>query len=68
MISPSERSYIAEHAYVPEHLPDYVTAISLTEPFLTGDFVSHQPWLIVLCSRPGNGKVRRIVLISPVMI
>lgn len=41
MISPSERSYIAKHAYVPEHLPDYVTAISETEPFLIGEFVVH---------------------------
>lgn len=41
MISPSERAYITEYAYVPEHLPHYVTAISRTEPFLVGDFVAH---------------------------
>lgn len=41
MITPSERAYIAEHAYVPEHLPHYVTAISRTEPFLFGEFVAH---------------------------
>jgi hypothetical protein len=39
MITPPELAYIAEHAYVPEHLPHYVTAISRTEPFLIGDFV-----------------------------
>lgn len=41
MITASERAYIIEHAYVPEHLPHYVTAISQTEPFLVGDFVVH---------------------------
>ena len=41
MINPSERAYIAEHAYLPEHLPDYVSAISKTEPFLIDDFVIH---------------------------
>ncbi|MFC1879686.1 phosphatidylglycerol lysyltransferase domain-containing protein [Chloroflexota bacterium] len=41
MITPSERAYIRKHAYVPEHLPDYVCAISQTEPFLIGDFVVH---------------------------
>jgi hypothetical protein len=41
MITPSERAYIAEHAYVPEHLPHYVTAISQTEPFVINDFVVH---------------------------
>jgi hypothetical protein len=41
MITPSEREYIAEHAYVPEHLPHYVTAISRTEPFVIGNFVLH---------------------------
>ncbi len=41
MITPAECAYIAERAYVPEHLPHYVTAISQTEPFLIGDFVAH---------------------------
>lgn len=41
MITDAERAYIADHAYVPEHLPHYVTAISRTEPFLLGDFVAH---------------------------
>ena len=41
MITPAERAYIAEHAYVPEHLPHYVAAISGTESFVVGDFVTH---------------------------
>jgi hypothetical protein len=41
MISPAERAYISEYAYVPEHLPEYVSAISGTEPFLIGDFILH---------------------------
>ncbi|MFZ5821131.1 MAG: hypothetical protein ACOYYJ_14650 [Chloroflexota bacterium] len=41
MITDPERAYIAERAYLPEHLPHYVTAISRTEPFLLGDFVAH---------------------------
>lgn len=41
MITSAERAHILEHAYVPEHLPHYVTAISQTEPFLIGDFVAH---------------------------
>ncbi len=41
MITDAEQAYIAEHAYVPEHLPHYVTAISRTEPFLLGEYVAH---------------------------
>jgi hypothetical protein len=41
MITASERAYISEHAYVPEHLPHYVSAISRSEPFLIDDFVAH---------------------------
>jgi hypothetical protein len=41
MITASEQAFIQEHAYVPEHLPHYVSAISRTEPFLMGDFVIH---------------------------
>jgi hypothetical protein len=48
MISPSDHAYITKHAYVPEHLPNYVSAISGTEPFLIGDFVIHlrAPYLV----------------------
>jgi len=39
MISERDSEYVTEHAYVPEHVVDYVTAISEAEPFLLGDFV-----------------------------
>ena len=41
MITASQRNYISGHAYVPEHIPQYVTAVSRTEPFLFGDFVGY---------------------------
>jgi hypothetical protein len=34
MLNPEERNFIQKHAYVPEHLPDYVQSISGAEPFL----------------------------------
>ena len=39
MITDGERSYIHEHGYVPEHLTEYVSAISRAEPFLLDDFL-----------------------------
>ena len=39
MITGAQQDYIEDHAYVPEHIPQYVTAISQTEPFLFGDFL-----------------------------
>lgn len=39
MITPAQNDYIRKQAYVPEHLPAYVTAISGAEPFLHDDFV-----------------------------
>ncbi len=41
MITPDEQAYIIERAYVPEHLPHYVAAISQTESFLINDYVVH---------------------------
>ena len=41
MISAAQRITIKEHAYVPEHIPQYVTAISRTEPFLFQDFLCY---------------------------
>ena len=41
MLNSSERAYILARAYTPEHLPDYVGAISKTEAFLIRDFVAH---------------------------
>lgn len=37
MISPPEECFITDHAYVPEHLPGYVCAISGAEPHLLGE-------------------------------
>src|SRR5512136_2972287 len=41
MITASEQNYISGHAHIPEHIPQYVTAISHTEPFLIDDFLVH---------------------------
>ncbi len=34
MLSAAESSLIYKHAYLPEHLPDYIAAVSEAEPFL----------------------------------
>ncbi len=39
MITAEQEKYVEDHAYVPEHVLPYVTAISQTEPFLFGDFL-----------------------------
>jgi hypothetical protein len=41
MITASQQNYISGHAYIPEHIPQYVTAISQAEPFLFGDFLGY---------------------------
>lgn len=41
MITPAEREYVEEKAYLPEHIPQYVSAISMTEPFLFDDYIIH---------------------------
>lgn len=41
MITAVQEAYIERQAYIPEHVPGYVTAISRTEPFLFGDFVAY---------------------------
>ncbi len=41
MITPGEREYIEEKAYLPEHIPQYVSAISMTEPSLLNDYIVH---------------------------
>lgn len=42
MITAEEESTIEDHAYVPEHLPQYVTPISGAEPFLLDDFLAYR--------------------------
>jgi len=39
MITAAEEDHIVRHAYLPEHVTEYVTAISQTEPHLFGDFL-----------------------------
>ncbi len=39
MLTDQERQWIDQHAYVPEHLPDYVAAISSAEPFLRHQYL-----------------------------
>jgi len=41
MITVAQQDYIEDHAYVPEHIPHYVTAISQTEAYLFGDFLAY---------------------------
>jgi hypothetical protein len=39
MITPAEEDFIREHAYLPEHILSYGTAISRLEPFLTDGYL-----------------------------
>lgn len=65
MITPDERAFIAEHAYVPEHLPHYVSAISRTEPYLLGDFVVHVSGAhLVFVGYPLNGAFSKRQMLS----
>jgi hypothetical protein len=41
MIATAQQDYINNHAYIPEHMTHYVTAISQTEPFLFDDFLAY---------------------------
>jgi hypothetical protein len=41
MITTAQQDYINEHAYVPEHITHYVTAISHAESFLFDDFLAY---------------------------
>jgi len=41
MITGTQLEYIGENAYLPEHIPQYVSAISMTEPFLFDDYIVH---------------------------
>jgi hypothetical protein len=41
MLSKSQRDRIFRQAYIPEHLPEYVAAISGTQPYLHGDYLCY---------------------------
>lgn len=42
MLSPAEEAFLARHAYVPEHLPGYVAAVSAVEPHLVDGYLCYQ--------------------------
>ena len=50
MLSSDEQNRIFQQAYVPEHIPDYVSAISGSEPYLFQDYLCyfHQTHLIFI--------------------
>ncbi|MFL7871461.1 MAG: hypothetical protein AB8I58_21715 [Anaerolineales bacterium] len=65
MITPDERALIAEHAYIPEHLPHYVSAISRTEPYLIGDFVVHLAGThLIFVGYPLKGKFNKTQMLE----
>ena len=41
MITTAQEDYIGQYAYMPEHIPRYVTPISQTEPHLFGHFLAY---------------------------
>jgi hypothetical protein len=42
VISPEQRAWIEAHAYLPEHLPGYVTSVSPAQVELVGDFIVYR--------------------------
>jgi hypothetical protein len=67
MITAAQEDYIERHAYVPEHIPHYVTAISQTEPIFIDDFLiyakkSHLIFVGYPLKEPFNEKRMRIAL------
>jgi len=67
MITPSEVDYIKSHAHVPEHITNYVIAISGGEPFLFNDYLyykfkSHLLFIGYPFKDPFNEKVLKEAL------
>lgn len=63
MITPEQHRTIAAQAYVPEHLPGYVTAVSPGEPFLLDDFVVYVAGeRLVFVGYPLNGDFDELQL------
>jgi hypothetical protein len=55
MITTAQEDYIEHHAYVPEHIPQYVTPISQVEPHLFGEFLVYaKKGHIILVGYPLN--------------
>ncbi len=42
MITAAEKEFVATYAYVPEHLPGYVTSIARAQPYLLGDYLCYR--------------------------
>ncbi len=67
MLSASERRYVLEHAYVPEHLVHYFTAISRMEPFLIEDCICYvrEGWVNLIAypisSPPGDSHPEEVL-------
>jgi hypothetical protein len=56
MIAAAQEDYIDLHAYVPEHIPQYVTPISQAEPHLVGEFLVYvRKDLLIFVGYPLNG-------------
>lgn len=65
MLSADEAQYISTHAWVPEHLIDYVTAVSGKEPFLVRDFVCYRgDGTLVVVGYPLNQVFERAGLVQ----
>jgi hypothetical protein len=59
MLSNQDLSHIYRHAYIPEHLPDYVEAISRAEPYLIENhlcFISNHHLLFIGYSLSGDNR------------
>jgi len=53
MITAAQEEHIERHAYLPEHVPEYVTAISETEAFLFGGYLAYaRQGLVILIGYP----------------
>jgi hypothetical protein len=53
MITAAEEALIERHAYLPEHVPEYVTAISEAEAFLFGGYLAYaRHELLILIGYP----------------
>ncbi len=60
MITTEEWAFIETRAYVPEHLPGYVTAITGAEPYLIDDFVIYlKGATLVFVGYPLTGKIEK---------
>ncbi len=58
MITPEQLLMLKAQAYVPEHLPEYVTSISQAEPIVIDDFLIYRRGSVVIfIGYPLSGKI-----------